>query len=233
MKVIIDNRVQVFVLKLTGTEDENSVNQLLDMLPSHSQERFFAYTNLRSKLQSVLGEVLARYAIGNFGGIPYTTAKMLTGKNGKPYFSHPQNIHYNISHSGLYIVCAVSNSEIGIDVERIRKVNLRIAERYFSPTELSDLLAMSESSRMEYFITLWTIKEAYLKSTGTGLTQKLNSFTINKLNDRFQLSGNLKAQNQDVISLKLDAEYYLAVCSAKNLVLEPVCFLNPTKLIIR
>lgn len=229
----MENNVQVYILKLSGEENEDTVLEMLRHLPAHSQERFSAYSNLRSKIQSLAGEVLARYATGHYIGQPFNLGVLQTGKNGKPYFASPKHIHFNISHSGKYIVCGVSTSEIGIDVERIRRVNLRIAERYFSEREMNDLLQLNEDERMEYFITLWTIKEAYLKSIGRGLTQKLNTFTITKIHEQYKLTGNKQAEKFDVASLRLDTNYVLAVCSSKKFILEPILFLNTSELMVQ
>lgn len=233
MNTPANNRAQIYILNLTGQENEDTVNQLMQLLPAANLQRFSLYTNLRSKLQSLAGEVLARYATGKYAGKSFNLSEMKTGKNGKPYFTDQEHIHFNISHSGHYIVCAVNNTNIGIDVERIRKVNLRIAERYFSPKELHDLLQLSDTESMEYFIRLWTIKESYLKAKGTGLTQKLNSFTIEKSLEGFQLTGSTNAQMQEVISIKLDTDFYMAVCSLKPLQLEETNFMSTSDLMIK
>ncbi len=233
MEKTINNRAQVYVLKLTGKENEHTVYQLLQLLPPANQQRFSLYTNVRSKIQSIAGEVLARYASGCFESAPFNTSDIIIGKNGKPSFITNDSLHFNISHSGNYIVCAVCNSDIGIDVERVRNVNLRIAERYFSSHELTDLMNLEPDERMDYFIRLWTIKESYLKALGTGLTMKLNSFTIVQNQNIFQLTGSANAIKQDVISIKLDPSYYMAVCAAKTLYLESINYIGMNELLVK
>lgn len=206
--------IKVFVLYLE--EDEYSPDfqdMLLQFLPEAGKIRVRDRLNNTSKLQTVAGELLARYSIGQYLGNPGQEISLVFGKKGKPHIGNLQDVHYNISHSGNYVVCAVASSEIGIDVERIRKVNLRIAERFFSSSEIHDLMALGEEERMHYFITLWTIKESYLKAIGRGLTQHLNSFTICKKNNSYRLTGNAEAEGYGIETHQLSHDFMMAVCA--------------------
>lgn len=206
--------IKVFVLRLEE-EQYNSEFQdaLLQYLPKAGKSRVQDRQNLTSKLHTVSGELLARYAVGQFLNKPDQQIELVFGEKGKPSISNLEDVHFNISHSGQYVVCAVASREIGIDVERIRKVNLRIAERFFSPSEINDLMACNEANRMQYFITLWTIKESYLKAIGRGLTQHLNSFTIVKNNHSYLLSGNPEAEQFGIETQQLNNDYLMAVCA--------------------
>jgi len=199
--------IQVFVLQLE--EDEYSSefqDMLLQFLPEAGKLRVRDRLNATSKLQTVSGELLARYSVGQYLGKPDTEINLVFGEKGKPHIGNLKNVHYNISHSGHYVVCAVAPNEIGIDVERVRKVNLRIAERFFSAPEIQDLMAREEDDRMHYFITLWTIKESYLKAIGRGLTQHLNSFTICKNGNSYLLTGNEEAETFGIETQQLNHE---------------------------
>jgi 4'-phosphopantetheinyl transferase len=206
--------IKVFVLLL---EEDQYVPEFLDVLlqylPEAGKVRVQDRLNLTSKLQTVAGELLARYSVGQYLGTPFQEINLVFGEKGKPHISNLKNVHFNISHSGHYVVCAVANQEIGIDVERIRKVNIRIAERFFSETEIRDLVKLGETERMQYFITLWTIKESYLKAIGRGLTQHLNSFTIIKNNESYLLTGNKEAERYGIVTHQLSHDYMMAVCA--------------------
>jgi 4'-phosphopantetheinyl transferase len=206
--------IKVFVLQLE--EDQylpEFQDVLLQYLPEAGKLRVQDRLNITSKLQTVSGELLARYSIGQYLGIPDQEISLVFGEKGKPHIGNLSNVHFNISHSGHYVVCAVSSTEIGIDVERVRKVNLRIAERFFSEAEIRDLMVLGEEERMQYFITLWTIKESYLKAIGRGLTQHLNSFTIIKQNGSYKLTGNKQAEGFGIETHQLSSNYLMAVCA--------------------
>jgi 4'-phosphopantetheinyl transferase len=206
--------IKVFVVQLEEAEyTPEFMDILLQFLPEAGRERVRDRLNSSSKLHTVAGELLARYSVGQYLGKSDQEINLVFGDKGKPHIDNLKNVHYNISHSGHYVVCAVATAELGIDVERVRKVNLRIAERFFSESEISDLMARNEKDRMHYFITLWTIKESYLKAVGRGLTQHLNSFTIRKNGDSYILTGNEEAEEYGIETHELSHEYMMAVCA--------------------
>lgn len=206
--------IKVFVLQLEEADYSPEFQDLLlHYLPEAGKLRVKDRLNITSKLQTVAGELLARYSVGKYLGKPDQEISMVFGEKGKPHIGNLTDLHFNISHSGYYVVCAVATKELGIDVERIRKVNLRIAERFFSASEIHDLMACDEADRMHYFITLWTIKESYLKAIGRGLTQHLNSFTIVKNGESYLLTGNEEAETYGIETQQLNYEYMMAVCA--------------------
>jgi len=206
--------IKIFVLHLEENEFAPEFqDRLIQYLPLAGKLRVRNRQNLTSKLHTVAGELLARYSVGQYLGSPDQEMNLEFGEKGKPHIGNLPGVHFNISHSGHYVVCAVAPTEVGIDVERVRNVNLRIAERFFSETEIQDLMACDEKDRMHYFITLWTIKESYLKAIGRGLTQHLNSFTIIKKKDLYLLTGNEEAERYGIETQQLPNEYMMAVCT--------------------
>lgn len=127
---------------------------------------------------SLTAEVLARKSISEMTGYPFTEISIFHSDKGKPYVSEPGEIHFNNSHSGQWVVCAVSFSELGIDTEKIRPVNRDLAKRYFTETEYRYISDKKAEEWDSTFMEIWTAKEAYLKCLGKGLTLSLRSFSI-------------------------------------------------------
>lgn len=101
--------------------------------------------------------------------------KMYYSGNGKPYLQdYP--LYFNLSHSGNYVVCAVSPREVGVDIQEYRQVDMeRLARRFFSEEEQSILTACAnEKEQCKLFYQLWTRKEAYGKLTGEGIASVIN-----------------------------------------------------------
>lgn len=92
-------------------------------------------------------------------------------EHGKPYLEH--GAYFSISHSGGVAVLAVSESEIGVDIEKARKPKMGIICRCFTDEEA----ALAENSA-ESFTRLWTQKEAVLKLLGTGFSLSPKSFCL-------------------------------------------------------
>lgn len=99
---------------------------------------------------------------------------------GKPYLQDRDDLYFNLSHSGRWVVIAWGNCPVGIDVEQLHmdvgKEN--IARRYFCPHEQAYVFSAEGEEREKRFFQIWTMKESYLKYLGTGITRPLNSFSV-------------------------------------------------------
>lgn len=89
---------------------------------------------------------------------------------GKPFLLG-SSLYFNLSHSGEYVVCALSECEIGVDIQRQAETDsMRLANRFYHPHERELLAAIpTEEGRRDFFYRLWTRKEAYGKMTGEGV----------------------------------------------------------------
>jgi 4'-phosphopantetheinyl transferase len=148
-----------------------------------SVERQNQTANLRSladKQRSVLGELLARTVIPRQLKIHADNISITKNEFGKPILRDYPNLHYNISHSGDYVVCAVSDRPVGIDIEQIaRSDSIKISNRIFHDTEKRYVKSFySEEAQAIAFTEIWTKKEAYIKRDGRGLAIPLTSFSV-------------------------------------------------------
>ena len=97
-----------------------------------------------------------------------------TQKYGK-YISNYENIHFNLSHSGKYVACAISDNKVGIDIEyNDPTIDLNIAKNYFYNEEYTNI--MNSANPSNEFFKYWVLKESYMKYTGLGFNLELNSF---------------------------------------------------------
>ncbi|WP_220729276.1 4'-phosphopantetheinyl transferase family protein [Apilactobacillus zhangqiuensis] len=99
------------------------------------------------------------------------------GDHGKPFLKSNQ-FQYNISNSYDLVILAVSNQEIGIDIEKLRPFTYKRITRAFTDKELDYLSNLDESVEGDETLKLWTIKESALKLVGTGLSGKVKSVDI-------------------------------------------------------
>jgi 4'-phosphopantetheinyl transferase len=101
-------------------------------------------------------------------------------RSGRPSLAPPfdaTGLHFNLAHTdGLVVLAAGRIAQVGVDVEALAKpVRLDIAKRYFSATEAAALAALPPGERAVRFLRLWTLKEAYLKATGQGVSGGLDT----------------------------------------------------------
>ena len=100
-----------------------------------------------------------------------------TEKYGKTYISNHKDVYFNLSHSGKMVLCAISDREVGADVEYIdSEIDLNIAKHYFYNSEYESI--MKAQNKPDEFFKYWVLKESYMKYTGLGMNLKLDSFEI-------------------------------------------------------
>lgn len=108
---------------------------------------------------------------------------------GRPFVVGRSAPSFNLSHAGGLVVCALSSSPVGVDVEALsRGVELvGTATRMFSPAENAALMALPENERPRRAVELWTTKEAYVKARGEGISVRLTKFGVVAEGPRYRL----------------------------------------------
>lgn len=163
--------MELYVLKLS----EALTDLQFDIFFRYSQEeRKIKIKNCKVEKKRdilALSQIFAKACIKKTFGIDIKNQLIGYGEFEKPYLLGFPDIHFNISHSGDLLVCAVSTKPVGIDAEKIGEYSKKVIERICSSKELEKVLK-SDDRNLE-FCRLWTKKEAYLKLLGTGI-QTLN-----------------------------------------------------------
>lgn len=163
---------------------KNYSGQIIKILSLDERKRaedfkFESNRNLYILRKWAIRSVLAKY-LGIQPGkihIDYT-------ERGKPFVEPSQNkisIKFSSSSSGPMWLMAVNlNNSIGIDIENIsRPVECKqIASGFFPLFEARQVLSLSGTEQAALFFSLWTAKEAYLKSVGLGLCDYIKRVCI-------------------------------------------------------
>lgn len=133
-----------------------------------------------------------------------------TDMYGKPHIAGYVQWHFSITHTAGMIGIAVSNKPIGIDAEKIRNADLRIARRFF--TDQENLRIKNSENKSRCFFEIWTKKEAYLKYIGKGLHMPLQSFEVFELShclECFEKNGYMVSVSQGRIhDVKLSIKFF-------------------------
>lgn len=205
---------------------------LLALTPDATRQKIASFARNNDAQRSLLGEVLVRHLISEIKGTRLPEHPFTTGEKGKPAPEGYHGIHFNISHSGQWVVVALSSDRVGVDVEKMRKVPDGVAHRFFSETENTILQnATDEAQKADIFFTLWTLKESFLKAIGKGLTKSLNSFTVVKTGDQqYHLTNDPEAEGFHLQVFELDEGYKLAACATGKQFCEKVKILGINEL---
>lgn len=123
---------------------------------------------------------LARLSLARYLGASPDALRFDATAHGKPFLvSHETDLNFNLSNTDGLVVCLLARRyPLGVDVEPLdRQVDARgVADRFFAPTEVRDLLALPEARHQRRFLGYWTLKEAYIKACGLGLAIPLDHF---------------------------------------------------------
>ncbi len=122
-----------------------------------------------------------RQIISTYTSLEPRAIRFIAGPWGKPELAHDKRMQFNMSHSGLLAMVAVSLIEpVGIDVEDLRREvdHFAIASAAFSRAENGSLHSASPAERIELFFRTWVKKEAYLKARGVGLSSDPSKLEI-------------------------------------------------------
>lgn len=139
----------------------------------------------KDKKLSVFGEMLARIMISEYCNISPESIKFSANEHGKP-FAEELKVCFNTSHSGDYVLCAVSDKSIGADIELMRDIDDRLINYVCCEDEMSYVCQLNAEKRKRFF-EVWTSKEAYFKCIGTGITDLKSINVFDKsIKDRIQ-----------------------------------------------
>lgn len=136
------------------------------------------------------------------------------GSYGKPKLLNVSEIHFNISHSGKYAVCAISKVPCGIDIQEKKELkNQRIFDKTLSEAEQKEIFAKEDKT--DAFYGYWTRKESYLKLTGQGLTVDLRELPTPTWYEDFILQKDYKGCISADTECKTSYEYISPSCFLK------------------
>lgn len=168
------------------------------------REKASRYVHIEDAYRSICAELLIRVCYSEFtreSRLP----KILYERYGKPYLENNDFFHFNISHSGEWVVIAYGDKEVGIDVEKVSDEMTEIAPECMTGSELNRIDMLNEARKKEEITKLWTMKESYLKYRGTGLYTAMKSFGVSE--ELKKLKGEVK-----FFTRKLPGHYYVSVC---------------------
>ncbi|MCB2219346.1 MAG: 4'-phosphopantetheinyl transferase superfamily protein [Bacteroidetes bacterium] len=205
----------IHIVEHTAFEKERAA--LLSRLPFEQQQRISRFRKPLDMQRSLLGETMCRVVLGQHLKKAPVSIEILKSEKGKPYLKNQPNLHFNLSHSGEWVVLAVDETEVGIDIEKIRKIDYNIAQRFFSNEEYSRLEALKGDDKRRYFFTLWTLKESYLKFLGKGLTKALSSFTVIENGKDYRIK-HAEQMDETIFfnTYEPDASHLVSICSGKK-----------------
>ncbi|WP_025742938.1 4'-phosphopantetheinyl transferase family protein [Aquimarina pacifica] len=211
--------VNILYSQVSEKNHELLINEFLRNYSDGFQDKVMKYRDWKDAQLSLLGRILLEHGVKEQNKVSYKHEIKYTTFN-KPYFED-ETIKFNISHSGNIVVCAITkNSEIGIDIEVIKDIDIndfRCQMTNFEWRRLVDSANLRES-----FFDYWTQKEAVIKTDGRGLSIPLKSFEV--INGQTNINKSCFSLKE----IKLDHNYkcHLAIKDRRPIIINKIQFLN-------
>lgn len=199
MKLLIEN-IQDY--------DETKYQLFYSKIKSYKKKRIDKIINKQAKYRSILGEYLLIKGLDLYYSIDYDDTTIHVNKFGKPFIER-LNVYYNISHSYNYVICGFNNKQIGIDIEKIRNINIKDIDQFATSSEKKYILKRKKRIYQRAF-EIYTLKEAYFKMKGENLN--------NIKNIEFHINCKYITCNDKTVKLKLNKKvknYIIAICIKK------------------
>lgn len=148
-------------------------DKALELISGERVYKALKYIKEEDTLRSITGSLLIKKYAGGLDGIKYDFY-------GKPC---KDNYFFSLSHSNSYVVLAVADSEIGVDIEMVRSRNPKLADYVLSDQEKAAL-----KEEMDFY-RFWTSKESLVKYVGFGIDRDLKLIPALPLNGHKEYVG--------------------------------------------
>lgn len=182
--------------------DATIFRYLMQFVPEEKRKRILRQRVKQNADNMLVGAVLAKYMLLKYFQIPFSKQHISYGHYGKPYLRDYPNAQFNISHSGQFVACAISDRPIGVDIQEIVPYRRDVAKRVFDQEELFQIESSPDPSAE--FTKFWTQKEAYLKMLGIGLSDNLDEKILliqSKVQTARYMNTFFSIQNMDCVSV--------------------------------
>jgi 4'-phosphopantetheinyl transferase len=151
-------------------------------LSPDEHERAGRFVFQKHRVRFIVARAVLRMLLGRYLDREPDRIGFVYGPEGKPALADGgASVRFNLSHSEALALYAFTRlREVGIDLEWInpRVAFEDLAERFFTPGEVSSLRALPDHAREPAFFACWTRKEAYMKAIGKGLSLPTQDFEV-------------------------------------------------------
>jgi 4'-phosphopantetheinyl transferase len=172
--------VDVFVLRPDACAPDD-LSGVLAWLHPAERERYHRFVFERHRIEYLATRALVRRALSSYRPVEPAAWQFRATAHGRPELDPPCGLTFNLANHPTMVVCAIrARAELGVDVEPLTRGPeiLEIADSVFAPRERTALRALPEPAQPDRALSLWTLKEAYIKARGLGLYLPLDGFAF-------------------------------------------------------
>lgn len=184
---------------------QNELDVWYDEMSEERKSEVMRMVNEKKKISKIISDHLCRKAVSEFCDASQEKIVFIKNNHGKPYAKNLP-VYFSVSHSSDTVVCAVSDKEIGIDIEKIKPFNPKAAKKFAVEKEL-EYIGRNKNG----FFEIWTLKEAYFKCIGTGLGADIKNVSFEILQDKIICSDS----RYECLFFEAEDGYICSVCKER------------------
>ncbi|HDR8111923.1 TPA: 4'-phosphopantetheinyl transferase superfamily protein [Bacillus cereus] len=206
--------MEIYAVEILDISEEE-LKKLSFLIDSEKKHKIEKYIEKKDKIRTLVGEILIRTIIIEKLKTKNRNIKFSKNQYGKPYLKGHPEFNFSISHSGEYVLCAVDNKPIGIDIEKVKDIDYKdIAKKFFTENEFNYIINQDINLQLNKFYEIWTLKESYIKCCGQGLSIPLDSFSI-EINQfgNVKVVSNNEYKEHILNRFDIELDYKISVCS--------------------
>lgn len=177
---MIRSEPAIYAVRMNEHSEQEELERITTWSKLVSVERSLRIARFRlweDQWRSLAGDRLVQYVLREVYKLQDEQIIITKNKYNKPILLE-YGVHFNVSHSGKWVVAAFHTKPIGIDIELIARADMKLAEAMFTSGEYTELCTKLNGERDQLFYAIWTGKESYMKAVGKGLTIPLDSFSV-------------------------------------------------------
>lgn len=160
-------------------------HERLSILTEEEREKANRFYKEEDQLRCRVVYVLLREILSIYSGVKEELIEIDRTEKGKPFMKGKSALFFNLSHSGDKVLFGFSSrEEIGVDIEKekpCRDLDGLIGA-CCSEGEKNLLSVLSGKEKEQLFYRFWSLKEAYLKGIGKGITVTLKNVDFSENN---------------------------------------------------
>lgn len=162
-----------------------------EVLSQDENDRASRFISEDLRARFVIAHAILRIILSEYLGTHPQSLQFSKKSHGKPFLCSPQNVNFNLSHSGDYVFIGLGCEPLGVDIEVYENGRdyTAIAKRVLTAQEHSFFVQLEKYEREWFFLKMWCLKEAYAKAIGYGLEIELGEIETRHILDKINIRG--------------------------------------------
>jgi 4'-phosphopantetheinyl transferase len=177
------DEVHLWIAEPESITEPRVLEECYALLNSEEREKQRRFHFEKHRRQYLVSHALVRRCLSRYAPVPPEAWSFTLNDYGRPEVAGQGSprLRFNLTHTDGMAICAVAlEADVGVDVEDTQRIGqtVEIADRFFAPAEAAALRALPVERQRERFFEFWTLKEAYIKARGMGLSLPLEQFAF-------------------------------------------------------